>query len=61
MNEELKELKDIKKLLVLSLKNRDVQVEEIAKALGVDQSAVSHMLNPKNSKKRKSEGNAKEE
>ncbi len=45
--EEVKELKYIKKLLILLLKSNDVQVEQIAKVLGVDQSAVSHMLNPK--------------
>lgn len=47
MTEELKELKNIKKLLILLLKSNDVQVEQIAKVLGVDRSAISHMLNPK--------------
>jgi predicted XRE-type DNA-binding protein len=47
LTEELKELKNIKKLLVLLLKSNDFQVEQIAKVLGVDQSAISHMLNPK--------------
>jgi predicted XRE-type DNA-binding protein len=47
LTEELRELKNIKKLLILLLKSNDVQVEQIAKVLGVDQSAISHMLNPK--------------
>jgi predicted transcriptional regulator len=47
MKEELKELRDIKKLLILIAVKNEVSVNEIAKILGVDQSAVSHLLNPK--------------
>ena len=45
--EELEELKDIKKLLILLLEANDVDQDDIADALGVTQSAVSHLLNPK--------------
>ncbi len=48
MNEDLKELKDIKKLLILLLMQNGVGQDKIAKALGLkDQSAVSHLINPK--------------
>ncbi|MFI5449455.1 MAG: hypothetical protein ACHQ03_06805 [Candidatus Bathyarchaeia archaeon] len=47
MNEELKELKDIKKLLILIALKNEVSVNEVAKVLGVDQSAISHLINPK--------------
>jgi predicted XRE-type DNA-binding protein len=50
MNDELKELRDIKKLLILLLEANDVDQGEIAGALGVTQSAVSHLLNPKEKK-----------
>jgi predicted transcriptional regulator len=50
LTEELKELRSIKKLLVLLLMKNEVGQEEIAKALGVSQSAVSQMVNPKGKK-----------
>ncbi len=53
MSDEIKELRNIKKLLIMLLVQNDVKVNEIAKALGVDQSAVSHMLNPKGEKSAK--------
>ena len=54
MNEELRELRDIKRLLVLLLKSQEVDQKEIAKVLGLTEGRVSQMLNPK------SEKNAKE-
>ena len=51
MSEELKkELRDIKKLLVLHLVKNDVGQDDIARVLGVSQPAVSQMLNPKGKK-----------
>ena len=55
MNDELKELRDIKKLLILLLESQKVDQDEIAKALGVTQSAVSHLINPKGVKGAKEE------
>lgn len=55
MSDEIRELRNIKKLLIMLLIQNDVKVGEIARALGVDQSAVSHMLSPRGVK------NAKEE
>ncbi len=46
-SEELKELRTIKKLLILLLMKNKASQDEIAKLLGVDQSAISHMINPK--------------
>ena len=45
--EELRELRTIKKLLILLLMKNKASQDEIAKGLGVDQSAISHMINPK--------------
>jgi len=45
--EELRELRTIKKLLILLLMKNKASQDEIAKVLGVDQSAISHMINPK--------------
>jgi hypothetical protein len=54
MSDELTELRNIKKLLVLLLMSNKVDQDKIAKALGAkDQSAVSHMLNPTKKKPRK--------
>lgn len=51
MSEDLKkELRDIKKLLILHLLKNEVGQDEIAKVLGVSQPAVSQMLNPKGKK-----------
>ena len=50
MSEELKELRNIQKLLILLLEANEVGQDEIAKALGVSQPAVSQMLNPKGKK-----------
>ena len=50
MSDEIKELRNIKKLLVMLLIQNDVKATEIAKALGVDKSAITHMLNPKGEK-----------
>lgn len=47
MSEELKELRTIKKLLVLLLSKNKATNVEIAKTLGVDESAVRRMLNPR--------------
>jgi predicted transcriptional regulator len=47
MSDELKELRTIRKLLILLLMKNKASQEEIAKVLGVDQSAISHMINPK--------------
>jgi len=47
MNEELAELRQIKKLLILLLRANKVDQREIAKVLGVTESAISHMLKPK--------------
>lgn len=58
MSRELKELRDIKRLLILSLKSSDVEINDIADVLGVDQSAISHLLNPKKSKIKKRLRNA---
>jgi predicted transcriptional regulator len=55
VSDEIRELRNIKKLLIMLLIQNDVKVGEIARALGVDQSAVSHMLSPRGVK------NAKEE
>jgi DNA-directed RNA polymerase specialized sigma subunit len=50
MSEELKELKDIKKLLILLLKANKVDQKEIAAVLGVTEGRVSQLLNPKGKK-----------
>ncbi len=50
MSDELKELRNIKKLLILLLEANKVDQREIAKALGISQPAVSQMLNPKGNK-----------
>jgi predicted transcriptional regulator len=60
MGEELKELKDIKKLLVLIAVKNEVSVDEVAKVLGVDQSAISHLLNPKKKHGRRGDKDSKE-
>jgi predicted transcriptional regulator len=44
--EEIKELRAIKKLLVLLLTKNKATNVEIAKVLGVDESAVRKMLKP---------------
>lgn len=59
-NERLKELQSIKRLLILLLMKNKVAQEEIAKALGLDQSAVSRMINPKNKPGKKGETSAEE-
>jgi hypothetical protein len=53
MSEELKELRTIKKLLMLLLLKSDATNVEIAKTLGVDESAIRHMLNPREEKSAK--------
>lgn len=53
MNEELRELRDMKRLLILLLKSHDVDQKEIAKVLGVTEGRVSQMLNPKDEKNAK--------
>ena len=60
MNDQLKELRDIKKLLVLIAVKNEASVNEVAKTLGVDQSAISHLLNPKKKSRRRGEKDAKE-
>ncbi len=50
VSEELKELRNIRKLLILLLRANEVGQDEIAKALGVTQPAISQMLNPKGKK-----------
>jgi len=60
MTEELKELKTISKLLVLLLMKNKVGQEEIARALGVDQSVISRMINPKNKSQKKVEKSAED-
>lgn len=47
MNDELDELRQIKKLMILLCRANDVDQREIAKVLGVTESAISHMLKPK--------------
>lgn len=46
-DEVVKELRDIKRLLVLLLQANKVDQGTISKALGVSQPAVSQMMNPK--------------
>jgi predicted transcriptional regulator len=58
--EQLKELQSIKRLLILLLMKNKVSQEEIAKALGVDQSVVSRLINPKNRPPKKGEETAQE-
>jgi predicted transcriptional regulator len=60
MGEELKELRAIKKLLILLLMKNKVGQGEVAKALGVDQSAISRMINPKNKPPEEGEDTAQE-
>lgn len=60
MEDELKELRDIKKLLILLAVKNEVSVNEIAKTLGVDQSAISHLLNPKKKSVRGGDKDTKE-
>lgn len=50
MSEELKELRTIKKLLILLLTKNGATNVEIAKILGVDESVVRRMLNPRDEK-----------
>ena len=50
MSDEIKELRNIKKLLIMLLIQNDAKINDIARVLGVDQSAISHMLNPKGEK-----------
>ena len=50
MNEELKELRDIKKLLILLLQANKVSQPEIAKTLGISDRRVRQLLNPKGDK-----------
>ena len=50
MTEDLKELRNIRKLLILLLTANKVDQGEIAKVLGVKQPAISKMLNPKEEK-----------
>ena len=50
MSEELKELRDIKRLLILLLKANDVDQRDIAKVLGVTEGRVSQIINPKGEK-----------
>jgi len=54
-SEELKELRTIKKLLILLLMKNKASQDEIAKVLGVDQSAISHMINPRGKPQQKGE------
>jgi DNA-binding transcriptional ArsR family regulator len=60
MSEQLKELRDIKKLLILLAVKKEVSVNEIARTLGVDQSAISHLLNPKKKSRQRGEKDSKE-
>lgn len=57
---ELKELRDIKKLLILIAVKNEVSVNEVAKTLGVDQSAISHLLNPTKKSGRRGDSDSKE-
>jgi DNA-directed RNA polymerase specialized sigma subunit len=50
MSEELKELRDIKKLLILLLKANKVDQREIAEVLGLTEGRISQLLNPKGKK-----------
>jgi predicted ArsR family transcriptional regulator len=50
MSEELKELRTIKKLLVLLLTKNEATNVEIAKTLGVDESVVRRILSPRGEK-----------
>ena len=47
MTDELKELGNTKKLLILLLQANEIDQKENARALGVSQPAVSQMLAPK--------------
>ena len=47
MTNELEELRNIKKLLILLLKANDVDQRDVARVLGVTEGRVSQMLNPK--------------
>jgi len=49
VTEELEELRNIKKLLILLLKANDVDQREVAKVLGVTPGRVSQLMNPKGS------------
>jgi len=55
MNEELDELRSIKKLLILLLKANDVDQQDVARVLGVTEGRVSQILNPKGDKHVKNE------
>lgn len=59
MSEQLKELRNIKKLLVMLLMANKVDQGEIAKALGISQPAVSMMISAKEKKKRNAKEKAK--
>ncbi len=50
MSDELRELRNIKKLLILLLQAHEVDQGNIAKALGISQPAVSQMMNPRGKK-----------
>jgi len=60
LSDELKELRTIKNLLILLLMKNKASQDDIAKVLGVDQSAISHMINPKGKPQGKSEEGAEE-
>lgn len=47
MSAELKELRDIKRLLILLLEANKVGQQEIADALGISDRRVRQLLNPK--------------
>jgi DNA-directed RNA polymerase specialized sigma subunit len=55
MNEELDELRSIKKLLILLLKANDVDQRDVARVLGLTEGRVSQILNPKGEKGAKEE------
>lgn len=50
MSDELKELQDIKRLLILLLQANKVSQPEIGKALGISDRQVRNLLNPKGEK-----------
>lgn len=55
MSAELKELRDIKRLLILLAQANKVSQQEIAKALGISDRRVRQLINPKG------QGDAEEE
>ncbi|MGD0477739.1 MAG: hypothetical protein ABSB29_06195 [Nitrososphaerales archaeon] len=50
MPNEIDELRDIKKLLILLLKANDVDQRDVARVLGITEGRVSQILNPKGEK-----------